>query len=325
VTVLLDRVEAFRPSTALQLRVALVNNMPDTAFEETERQFRDLLEPASRDDTVELARYVLPDLHSTSSGVSGGLGYQDVRNLYACPPDVLIVTGAEPKERELTDEAYWPALEELLWWARSEVPAAYLSCLASHAALLAFDEVKRQPLPEKCSGAFAQVIDRSEPLLGGAGLVRFVHSRWNDVPGSELRSRGYRILSESSQGGWTIASDERAPCSFLLSQGHPEYGQLTLLREYRRDVRRYLSGSQARYPSVPQGYLDQEGVALLRDFEASARAEGRDPALMGTFPFDLASGHVSARWHRAARAMFKNWVRSVRHLAHERSYSKKGA
>jgi homoserine O-succinyltransferase/O-acetyltransferase len=324
-TVLLDRVEAFRPTFPLQLRVALVNNMPDSAFEETERQFRDLLGPHSAEEGIELARYILPDLHSTTSGLSGALGYRDVRNLYTSPPDVLIVTGAEPKERELTDEAYWPALEELLWWARSEVPAAYLSCLASHAALLAFDHVKRRPLAEKCSGAFAQVVNRSDPLMGGTGLVRFVHSRWNDVPGHELRARGYRILAESVRGGWTIASDERGHCSFLLSQGHPEYDELTLLREYRRDVRRYVSGARAKYPSVPQGYLDKEGAALLRDFEAVATSERPGPALMAGFPFEVAAAHVAARWQQAAGAMFKNWLRSVRHVAYERSYSKKGA
>ncbi|HXW80181.1 MAG TPA: homoserine O-succinyltransferase [Acidimicrobiales bacterium] len=324
-TVLLDRVEAFRPIVPLQLRVALVNNMPDSAFEETERQFRDLLGAGAGADGAQLGRYVLPDVHSTTSGVSGNLGYQDVRNLYTSPPDVLIVTGAEPKERELTDEAYWPALEELLWWARSEVPAAYLSCLAAHAALLAFDNVKRQPLTDKNCGAFAQVVNRSEPLMGGTGGVRFVHSRWNDVPSYELKRRGYRILAESVRGGWTIAADERGHCSFLLSQGHPEYDVLTLLREYRRDVRRYLSGAQAKYPSVPQGYLDNEGLALLRDFEGAARRERRDPSLIGSFPFELAAAHITARWHQAAAAMFKNWLRSVRHMAHEHSYGKKSA
>jgi homoserine O-succinyltransferase/O-acetyltransferase len=324
-TVLLDRVEAFRRAASLQLRVGLVNNMPESAFEETERQFRQLLGLRPDDDHIELARYVLPEVHSISSGVSGDLGYQDVRGLYASPPDVLIVTGAEPKERELTDEAYWPALEELLWWARSEVPAAYLSCLASHAALLAFDNVERRPLDEKCCGAFAQVVNRSEPLMGGTGLVRFVHSRWNDVPSYELTSRGYRILAESVHGGWTMASDERAHCSFLLAQGHPEYDSLTLLREYRRDVRRYLSAAHVRYPSVPQGYLDKDGVALLREFEVVARSGLPDPALIGTFPFGLAAEHITARWHHAASAMFKNWLRSVRHLAHEQSYGKKSA
>jgi homoserine O-succinyltransferase/O-acetyltransferase len=324
-TVLLDRAEAFRPTASLQLRVALVNNMPDTAFEETERQFRDLLGPRSGDDNIELSRYVLPDVHSTISGVSGDLGYQHVTRLYASPPDVLIVTGAEPRERELAHEAYWPALEELLWWARAQVPAAYLSCLASHAALLAFDHVKRRPLVEKCSGAFAQVVNRSEPLMSGTGLVRLVHSRWNDVPSYELKSRGYRILAESVRGGWTIASDERGPCSFLLAQGHPEYDVLTLLREYRRDVRRYLTGAQAKYPSVPQGYLDKEGLALLRDFEGAATCERPDPSLMDSFPFERAAAHVTARWHQPAAAMFKNWLRSARHVAHERSYGKKGA
>ena len=35
---------------------------------------------------------------------------------------------------------------------------------------------------------------------------------------------------------------------FVFFQGHPEYESDTLLREYRRDVGRYIKGETATYP-----------------------------------------------------------------------------
>ena len=36
---------------------------------------------------------------------------------------------------------------------------------------------------------------------------------------------------------------------FIFFQGHPEYEETTLLREYRRDVGRFLRGQQPHYPT----------------------------------------------------------------------------
>jgi homoserine O-succinyltransferase/O-acetyltransferase len=340
VTLLLDQPTAPRAAVSGQLRVALVNNMPDSAFEETERQFRELLEPGSRDVAIVLDRYVLMGAHTKNHRAERADGYLDISRLYRCPPDALIVTGAEPKSRDLRDEAFWPVLEDLLWWASSEVPAGYLSCLAAHAGLLVFDGLQRKPLAEKRCGVFSQVIDRSDPVMNGIGSLRLAHSRWNDVPSAELVGQGYRVLAGSAKGGWALASAQRGQCTFLLSQGHPEYGPLTLLREYRRDVRRYLSGTQVTYPGIPVGYVDAEGIGLLEDFamrakspadksetgkSQSGKSQSGSAALMGTFPFEGASVHVTAGWQPGARLVFKNWLRSVRHMAHERSHGKQDA
>jgi homoserine O-succinyltransferase len=304
--------------------------MPAAAFEETERQWRYLVEAGSPCSRLVLERYVIPEVpREQDPEAIKALGYRDVHDLYRRPPDALIVTGAEPKAATLAGEVYWSALKDLLWWARSEVPAAFLSCLASHAALFAFDDVERRPLSTKRSGAYGQVVDKTEPLMSGVRSVQFVHSRWNDVPSEDLVCRGYRVLAESEGGDWTIALGERDRCSFVLCQGHPEYGPLTLLREYRRDVRRYLSGLRDNYPAIPTGYLDPVGEGLLRDFQAEAEAMGTpqplDPSVMDRFPFEPASAHVTARWQGASRRLFRNWVTLIRHRCDQQSYSKKRA
>ena len=65
---------------------------------------------------------------------------------------------------------------------------------------------------------------------------------------------------------------------FVLCQGHPEYGTLSLLREYRRDVRRCVFGRGAvAYPQLPEGYLGPEAVATLEGFKRRAAATDVDP------------------------------------------------
>ncbi|MGC8626729.1 MAG: homoserine O-acetyltransferase/O-succinyltransferase family protein [Acidimicrobiales bacterium] len=290
----------------MTVRVAFVNNMPDSAFEAAEKQFANFL---GREAV--LSRYWLP---GTPRGPEVqaviAKGYQDLAHLYRYPPELLVVTGAEPRASDLPSEPYWPALEELLWWARSAVPVAVLSCLAAHGALWSFDSLARQALPQKCSGVFPQALDSADPLVRGVGPAAFVHSRWNEVATSLLVENDYGVVA-GSEAGWTVAVAEKGRSLFVLFQGHPEYEPLTLLREYRRDARRYLSG-QGAYPQVPVGYLDGEGESLLAEFEQRATSGAADVALMGHFPFYEAARHVKASWKEASMALAANVLRAVR-------------
>ena len=66
------------------------------------------------------------------------------------------------------------------------------------------------------------------------------HSRYNDLPEQALASCGYTILARSTTAGVdTFAKQDGS--FFLFFQGHPEYEADTLLREYRRDVVRFLN------------------------------------------------------------------------------------
>ena len=301
------------------LRVALVNNMPDGAFEETERQFRALL-AGDDEEGVEISCHSLagvprsPKIARLIRDYYGELG-----ELWSSPPDVLVVTGAEPKHAELSDELYWPALEKLLWWGRAFVPNVLVSCLTAHAALWAFDGLPRRLLLEKCSGVFPQAVDSEHPLTSGIDMLALPHSRFNEVPTKDLEEAGYRVLSRSGDAGWAVAVGEKDKCQLLLLQGHPEYAPLSLLREYRRDVRRYLTGEQGSYPHLPKGYLDSEGLEALERFELWLSGLPRGPAFMDDFPFDFAAAHVNADWQAPARALLGNWLRMARRRADARS------
>jgi len=298
------------------MRVALVNNMPDGAFEETERQFHALLQEGLDGGDMDLYRFTLPGVprgEKVQALISEH--YADLDQLWDLSLDAVVVTGAEPQKAELTEEPYWPALEALLVWGSAAVPNMLVSCLSAHAALWSFDRLPRRVLLEKCSGVYPQVLDEEHPLMAGISALSLPHSRFNEIPSGDLLERGYRVLADCRDNGWTVAVGERGQCRLLLLQGHPEYERLTLLREYRRDVRRYLAGDRGSYPHLPKGYLDIEGARALEKFEAGVTARADVRAMMDSFPFDYVAGHVNADWRSVSRQLIGNWARSVRERA----------
>ena len=298
--------------------VALVNNMPDSAFLDTEKQFRGAALGTNRAG-IEFELYTIKEI-PRSEEVAALIEerYRGLEELWMRPPDALIVTGTEPKRPQLRFEPYWPSLAWLLEWAADHVRTTLLSCLASHASLLLFDGIERVPRPVKCSGVFEGCVeDPFDPLATGLpDVVPVPHSRMNDVPEAALVDAGYRIVigTGASGAGWSLAAREQGDGLFVLWQGHPEYGTLSLLREYRRDVRRCLFGRRAvPYPRLPEGYFGEEAVDKLREFERRAHTADVDPTeLWPTFPFDEVAATVENSWAPASATVYANWLQFAR-------------
>jgi len=301
-----------------RIEIAFVNNMPDSAFEETERQFVGLLDGAASelgDVTVQLSRYVLPGLaRSAAIGQRVSEDYRPVDDIYGGQPDGLIVTGTEPLTDDLRTESYWGALTDLFTWAESSTASALLSCLAAHAAALAFDGIERHTLATKCSGVFVQAIKTDHPLTKGLGdVVHMPHSRLNDLPSALLTADGYTNLIESPEMNWTVAVKNRGSCTFVLVQGHPEYSTTSLLREYRRDLQRFLRGERKVLPTIPVGYVDDESHRLLESFEAQVLASPTDPELIRDFPFEPVAQRLVNTWQPSGVRLYANWLRLIQH------------
>jgi homoserine O-succinyltransferase len=295
--------------------VALVNNMPDAAFVDTEEQFQRMMASDPGGGRLDLQLYTIAEMprsEATTSLIRSH--YRDLDHLLEHPPDALIVTGTEPAQRQLQYEPYWPYLARLLEWAADCVPTTLLSCLASHASILLFDEIERTPRATKCFGVFAGAVeDSGDPLTSGLPqLVPVPHSRVNDVPDAALIDAGYRIIigSGPAQAGWSVAARNYGERLFVLCQGHPEYSTVSLLREYRRDVRRSLFGrGLVGYPPLPEGYLRPEGEAILEDFAHRAATAGADPReLWASFPFEEAAATVQNTWAAASATLYANWL-----------------
>jgi homoserine O-succinyltransferase len=134
----------------------------------------------------------------------------------------------------------------------------------------------------------------------------------NDAPRAALVQAGYRIVISEGQSGasWSVAARNHGDGLFVLCQGHPEYGTLSLLREYRRDVRRFLFGRGAvPYPRLPEGYLSAGAAATLAAFETHASASHVDPReLWEGFPYDQVATSVRNTWEDVSSRLYANWL-----------------
>jgi len=258
------------------LRIALVNNMPDTALIAAERQFGGLLDAARGHTQVSLELYALssvPRAHEVRAAMAPRYG--DLRDLMAARPDVLIVTGAEPRAARLTDEPYWSEMSMLVAWVRSGgVASALYSCLAAHAAVEITDGVRRRALPGKLTGVYAAQIVRTHELTAGLAAPLTPHSRYNGLDERELEASGYKVLTRSVEAGVDSFVRDGAVLEAFW-QGHPEYEADTLAREIRRDLQRFASGAATSAPALPENYFLPKAKAQLERYCAQVARRGR--------------------------------------------------
>ncbi len=302
-----DRGQRRRPPDGAIL-IALVNNMPDTALESTESQFGSLLDTAAGELPVRLRRIGLPEVPRGTPALERiARSYFRVEDLLDEPPDALIVTGMEPRAPSLEEEPYWARMVELLEWAGTHTASSVWSCLAAHAASLALAGVRRRRLAEKCFGVFGHDLLTEHALLRGvASPLATPHSRWNELPVEQLQAAGFEVLSASRQTGADLFV--RPGRSLLVCfQGHPEYEPQTLLKEYRRDIGRFLRGEQAAWPTLPQGYFGARGLEALARYRLEVET-ARDPARFADFPTEVLAAGLHAPWRPAAVALYRNWL-----------------
>jgi homoserine O-succinyltransferase len=290
--------------------LALINNMPDAALEDTEIQFFDLLDSASGDIPVLLKLYSLKGVQRTDRGQRHlNEFYFSSEQLWNDRFDAVIITGTEPRQADLRQEPYWSALAEVFDWAERNTFSAVLSCLAAHAGVLHSDGIQRYRLSDKQFGVFAFAKTAEHALTAGVDLVRFPHSRWNEVRADELAASGYTVLTQSAEGGVDSFAKKKGQSLFVHFQGHPEYGGQTLLKEYRRDIRRFLQQERETYPTMPKGYFDAPSAKLLTQFQKTALADPSEKQL-AYFP-EAVVKMLERTWRSSATGIYRNWLQYV--------------
>jgi homoserine O-succinyltransferase/O-acetyltransferase len=294
------------------VRVAFINNMPDPALEDTELQFFELLHIASKDIPVFVTLYSIDEVPRSDRGERHlNSFYSRVNDLWNEPVDALIMTGTEPRSANLQEEPYWNRLGQVLDWAEANTVSSILSCLAAHAGVLYSDGISRHRLPDKQFGVFdfAKVSSHHLTASGGA-RVCFPHSRWNEVRAVELAAGGYQVLTQSVEGGVDCFVKRKKNSLFVHFQGHPEYEAQTLLKEYRRDIKRFLRSERETFPTMPKGYFHAESAKLLRDFRDVAVADRRE-GMMESFPDAAIAAKLKKTWQASALAIYRNWIHYV--------------
>jgi len=294
--------------SAPPLTVGLVNLMPDAAFADTETQFRHVLAAAADQHTVRIELYTLPEIRRAGRALTGARSrYHNLERLFEQPLDGLIVTGTEPQQADLRQEPYWHSLCRLIDWATDNTASTVFSCLAAHAAVLKLDGIERQRLPAKLTGLLACTrVERHWLTEKTPDLWHTPHSRWNGVSEADLTSKDYQILTRSPQAGADVFA-KAFGSQFVFLQGHPEYQGDTLQREYRRDVRRFLTGETGFYPGLPANVFSTPIEAELNAV-AKLAIDTHDSALLETVS-QLARGSSKvAPWQEQAAQFYRNWL-----------------
>ena len=305
--------------------IGLVNNMPDAALEATERQFVDVLEAAGGQTKVRLRLFALPEVPREASGRKRlQQHYSDIGELWQSPIDGLIVTGAEPCAPDLRDEPYWASLIRVLQWVEDNRISSVWSCLAAHAAVLHLSGIRRRRLAEKCTGVFLCDKAGNHPLTEGLpDQFSVPHSRYNGLREEEIVAAGFMALTRSPDAGLDMFIKE-GKSLFLFVQGHPEYQEHTLLREYRRDIGRFLRGEVETYPAMPKGYFDAAATAHFLQLRERALTD-RSKDMLAQLSAGTPELILNDTWRPSALQLYRNWLsliaaRKGAHMTHDASH-----
>jgi len=299
-----------------ELHVGFLNMMPDAALEATERQFISLVGGCNRIAQFFVYPFSLPGLSrgdETNEYIERY--YSKFEELQETGLDALIITGANVSNPELETEAFWDPLMQVIGWAQENVASTLCSCLATHAVLKHFHGIDRQPMPQKRWGVFSHRIAAPQhPLLREIN-TRFdvPHSRYNDISRAQFENADLAVLVESEQGGVHMAV---SPDQFrtIYFQGHPEYDTNSLLKEYKREVLRYLNGELQNTPPFPDHYFPERAARVAERFVQEARTALWEDRPLPDFLEKEISPELDNTWGDTAKAIIANWLGLVYQL-----------
>jgi len=293
-----------------ELHIGFLNMMPDSALEATERQFIRLVGNCNRIAQFYVYPFSLPGLSRSEKTLEYiERFYCTFEEIQEQGLDALIITGANISNPNLEQEPFWEPLMEVVRWAEENVASTLCSCLATHALLRYFCGIKRQALPGKCWGVYShRVSSPGHPLLRDIN-TRFdvPHSRYNEITRQQLENADLTVLAESEAGGVHMAV---SPDQFrmIYFQGHPEYDKNSLLKEYKREVFRYLAGELNTPPPFPENYFGADARAIAEQFFEQARQALLNNEPLPGFPEEDIETMLDNTWGDTAKALVNNWL-----------------
>jgi len=291
-----------------ELHIGLLNMMPDAALEVTERQFMRLVGGCNRIAQFYVYPFSVPEIpRGEKARAHIEQYYFDFEELKNQGLDALIITGAIPGPH-LEDEPFWNPLGEVLEWAKQSVTSTICACLATHAVMKYFWGIDRKPLGFKRWGVFSHRHMQPHPLVRNINSRFDVpHSRFNEIFPSQMAEKDIRILIESEEAGVHLAVSPDQ-FRFVFFQGHPEYDQNSLLKEYKREVVRFANGDIDKYPPFPEHYLTYRGEFLLAEFRDRLMAASDRLAVLSDFPEKDAEAETEYTWGDTGKIVFNNWL-----------------
>lgn len=299
-----------------ELHIGLLNMMPDAALAATERQFFRLVGESNSIAQFYMHPFTLSELPRSDEGrVHVENFYETFEEIKAQGLDALIITGANVTGTELSEEAFWQPLIEVVDWAYENVTSTLCSCLATHAVLEFRYNQKRRPLRNKRWGVYSHhVTNREHHLVNGVN-TRFdvPHSRFNQIDHAQFEEAGLHILAKSKEADVHLAVSEDQ-FRLVFFQGHPEYDIISLLKEYKREVIRFARNESDNYPPFPDNYFSLQTQASLNEYEEQIRIAIKNNSKLPEFPENLIAEKLDNTWHDTAEAILNNWIGKVYQL-----------
>lgn len=299
-----------------ELHIGLLNMMPDAVLAATEYQFMRLVGACNQIAQFYVYPFSIPELDRGPEALKHiERHYFEFADLREQGLDALIITGANVANPSLDEEPFWDPLVEIVHWANENVASTLCSCLATHALVKFNHGIERQRLPSKQWGVYEHKISAPLHPLTWEINTRFdaPHSRYNEVSKDQLEQAGLKVLAESKEAGVHLAA---SPDQFRIVyfQGHPEYDAISLLKEYKREVMRYIDGSRDRAPGFPENYFSEEaGEVASRYLKAATDAKTSGDAVP-RFPDSRLQDLVDNTWGDTGKAIVNNWLGLVYQL-----------
>jgi homoserine O-succinyltransferase len=276
-----------------ELHIGFLNMMPDAALQATERQFIRLVGGCNRIAQFFVYPFSLPGLPRSAQTLDYIEQYyyyrRECREPLAAAGAVL---GSAYRGRQLGTGQCGIYSVFLPGDARAaKTPARYRAPASASQAL-----------------GRIQLSTPEHPLLREIN-TRFdiPHSRYNDISREQLEAAGLPVLVDSREGGVHLAA---SPDQFrvIYMQGHPEYDVASLLKEYRRELKRFASGELETAPPFPEHYFgDQAQEYAAAQLQRALQARTSGAQFDDTLEQDLA-GLLDNTWGDTAKAVINNWL-----------------
>ncbi len=293
-----------------ELHIGLLNMMPDAALSATEQQFIRLVGNCNQIAQFYVYPFTLAELpRSGQAREHIAQHYTSFEALRELGLDALMITGANVAGPSLEQEPFWGPLGEVISWALENVASTLCSCLATHALVKHFHDIQRLPMTQKKWGVYSHRITHHRHPLTRWINTRFdaPHSRWNTITRAHCEQAGLHVLAESPEAGVHLAVS-RDQFSVVYFQGHPEYDANSLLKEYKREVTRFLDGELDAPPPYPENYFSEHATKFAENFVQQALDAKKHDQSLPVFPEAKMRQLVDDTWGDTSKAIVNNWL-----------------
>lgn len=216
------------------LEIAILNLMPDKIT--TETQLLRVLGATPLQISVTLLHTASYESKNTAADhlLSFYQTFEEIKNKRF---DAIIITGAPVEHMDFKDVQYWPELQIIMDWSKSNCFGRLYICWGAQAGLYHNHNIEKRQTDKKLFGIYeTKSLNPFHPLTQGFDDIFHVPvSRHTFVKESDIAAiPSLEILAKDKNGELCLVHDNDRFDTYMFN--HLEYDADTLKREYDRDA-----------------------------------------------------------------------------------------